>query len=578
MERWQELTQQKSPAELWANLRTGKFWFIVAAITAFAASSIFSVTYFVGGNLDVSTWSNEHYYNAALGIGITATVTGFQYYLYSIKSNDAKYLTMLAVAIAVFFGMFSEISHSLNREDAAVSWKSQQSPVFQALLEKLSAPANLNIGVESRIASAQAELADAQYELSRCDRHASKGQKRVERCEVYETKRIHQAEGTIAGYQAQMQTKINANQQHQDKQLETAREMEHDEAKHYSMIRLLMQTFGISAIAASFLFSLIIIGTFEFAFHFVGGYVNDVKLALHNLGYETGKYKKMPPKLQSAQGDSTQSGVNQAATNNYNINPQQVGGLSLNTTPTATTGTTMPGMGFAPSQNQPAKPEKQPVPPALKGTLLDELVQQGHKINMPTGDLNWATREAHRRYMSNPDRHIPGENLKDWAKRIAKQGAEKGIETGIKKAAELNTIANGTAQTNTMAAANFVETVADKFKQRPTSIDPRWLKAAKLPEFPSVFTAIVTGECPPVQNQIAVKRKLCGNHKAVQIMELMWIYHWLDKVEKTGRFKLPEQHDRLKLALPITEQQAQRHIKIIKALAEKDTETEEKAA
>jgi hypothetical protein len=53
------------------------------------------------------------------------------------------------------------------------------------------------------------------------------------------------------------------------------------------MIRLLKDIFGVSGVWASFLFSLIIIGTFEYAFNFVGAYVNDHKKALRALGLDT---------------------------------------------------------------------------------------------------------------------------------------------------------------------------------------------------------------------------------------------------------------------------------------------------
>ncbi len=300
---------------------------------------------------------------------------------------------------------------------------------------------------------------------------------------------------------------------------------------------------------------------------------------LEMIGIITGLFVIMIPAASKSRNQSKTTPATPTGKpgNDYNIDPKQVGGLGLNTQPTVNAGKPMTGMGFN----------------ALTSTSEDKKAEQPE---IPPGDLSWAAKEGMRRYAANPDKHIPGESLEAHADRITqkynkpstseriKEAAIQGAEKAAANLAALNTAGNIETPAASKEAAALIDKAVDGAKEiiktakRPANIDPRWLKAAKLPEFPSVFTAIVTGECPPVQNQIAVKRKLCGNHKAVQIMELMWIYHWLDKVEKTGRFKLPEQHDRLKLALPTTEQQAQRHIKIIKALAEKDTETKEKAA
>ena len=57
------------------------------------------------------------------------------------------------------------------------------------------------------------------------------------------------------------------------------------------MIRLIKEVIGVTGIWASFLFSLIIIGTFEYAFHFVGGYVADHRQALLELGHDPDELK-----------------------------------------------------------------------------------------------------------------------------------------------------------------------------------------------------------------------------------------------------------------------------------------------
>ncbi|MEZ5447913.1 MAG: hypothetical protein R3E89_02435 [Thiolinea sp.] len=84
-----------------------------------------------------------------------------------------------------------------------------------------------------------------------------------------------------------MQATSSANAAALQSAITQAKSLEYDEDKHYAMIRFLKQLFGVTGIWASFLFSLIIIGTFEYAFHFVGAYVADHKRALLLLGRDS---------------------------------------------------------------------------------------------------------------------------------------------------------------------------------------------------------------------------------------------------------------------------------------------------
>ena len=279
------LVRTKSLREILSDLRKAELWLMVAAFAAFLASAFFVVKYFVGGEMSPDSWTGEQWMNAFLGLGITAVITSAQAFLYS--SGYKGHAAIIATFIVVFFGVFSEVSQSMEREDATVRSRSENSAVFQATLGSISSLSNAPV-----LSSA------ASSELARAQQKAMKIQTRIDnknRCnscegESFRTLRtlLADARGRVAAAQAradmEMKVSSTANAAALQSAITTAKQLEYDEDKHYAMIRLLKQLFGVTGIWASFLFSIIIIGTFEYAFHFVGAYVADHKKALLHLG------------------------------------------------------------------------------------------------------------------------------------------------------------------------------------------------------------------------------------------------------------------------------------------------------
>ncbi len=282
------LIRTKSLREILSDLRKAEMWLLVAAIAAFLASAFFVVKYFVGGEMTPDTWTGEQWMNAFLGLGITAVITAAQAFLYA--SGYKGQAALIATFIVVFFGLFSEISQSMEREDATVRARSEGSAVFKATL-----------GSISTLSTAPVLSGVAASELARAQQKAAKIQTRIDnknRCNSCETvtfrnlrEQLADAKGRVAAAQArvnmEMQATSTSNAAALQSAISTAKALEYDEDKHYAMIRLLKQLFGVTGIWASFLFSIIIIGTFEYAFHFVGAYVADHKRALRLLGRDT---------------------------------------------------------------------------------------------------------------------------------------------------------------------------------------------------------------------------------------------------------------------------------------------------
>ena len=278
------LSKSKSVRDLLLDLRKAELWLLLAAIAAFLASAFFVVKYFVGGDMTPETWTAEQWLNALLGLGITAVITAAQAFLYA--SGYKGHAATIPTIVVVFFGLVSEISQSMEREDATVRHRSENSAVFQAALGSISTVASsaANVSGEQRaLADARAQLAyweglkeqknaghtSVKYSHRTIDRNIADYQRKIDsynhQVSMQDQTRTHLLSGAIA----------------------QAKELEYDEDKHYAMIRLIKDFLGVTGVWASFLFSVIIIGTFEYAFHFVGAYVADHKAALQLLGRDT---------------------------------------------------------------------------------------------------------------------------------------------------------------------------------------------------------------------------------------------------------------------------------------------------
>lgn len=227
----------------------------------------FAVQFFAGAD-DPNTWTTSQFVYAGIGCIMTLAITMAQKSLYS--SIHTTKAGLLITFLILLFVIFSEIATSSERTDLLVKHRSESSQVYQGVVKEINrptAPANVNT---ASLAAAQAELADAQYELSRCDRHASKGAARVERCQVYEQKRIVKAEGRIRGISRQNEFMTTSAQEMKLKLVDKAKELQYDEEQNPAIIKFLKAVFGGEILYSMILASLIAVVAFESAFHFSG--------------------------------------------------------------------------------------------------------------------------------------------------------------------------------------------------------------------------------------------------------------------------------------------------------------------
>ena len=303
----EELKDMKSVRQLVDDLTKANWLLWLAGTAAFLASGMFVVKYFVGGDLTPALWTGEQWINAMLGLLLTLVVTFGQGMLYA--SGYKGPAAIIATCVVVFFGLFSEVSQSMEREDATVRHRSENSPVFQAALGSIG-----KLATQAAAPSpAQHELAAAQGEVRRWEAEQQK-KAQCHTCSEFSTRtigsKLAQAQGRVATAREQLAMVQAGNASALTGAIAQAKTMEYDEDKHYGMIRLLKSLFGVEGIFASFLFSMVVIGTFEYIFHFIGTYVGNHRKALQLLGLNAdGSLFDPPPPLASLPVPASTSGL-----------------------------------------------------------------------------------------------------------------------------------------------------------------------------------------------------------------------------------------------------------------------------
>ena len=310
-----------SAAELWSQLNRVSIWFKLAAFAAFIASSFFVVGYFAG-SLQVQTWNTEQWlHGLVLGVPFTATLTMFQYFLYSSGNKKAAYSSALSFIVAAGFGIMTEIGQGMERQENRVHERSLQSPVLQSALKAIeNSTAPSTVRPVSR--DAVEKLAYHQYELARCDRHRkTHGQWRVDKCVNYEQQRIARYQAVVDSQSLRQQQELSAQAGKTAQLLQTAKQLERDEKHYHAFIRFLHSLLGFDTyLSANFILSLLLVMAFEYAFHYLGNFERDTKAALRIRGYEVKRFRAKPP----AQKPTEQPPTQRTLQNHY-MPMQQVG-------------------------------------------------------------------------------------------------------------------------------------------------------------------------------------------------------------------------------------------------------------
>jgi hypothetical protein len=286
------------PGLAYNTYRLRKFAFFIAGVTAFFASLSFMVAVYAGSSL-FSEWTGQQLFYGLVGAGIVATVTMFQLTLYSSSEfNNRSWTIFVMTAVAVSFAIITETGGGMQREDARMEARSSQSISMKSLQKTIDQTSeNLsNNPYQSVLEEAYKAQSNAEYELSRCGRHASIGQWRIDRCVDYETRLIESNKRLIVRLLNQSEDAKHSSIETMSTLLDTARDLERDESFHIALIRAIKSALDISGDIASFILFLTTICIFEIALHYLGRRYAEARDLLLFHGYDLVRVFRVMPK------------------------------------------------------------------------------------------------------------------------------------------------------------------------------------------------------------------------------------------------------------------------------------------
>ena len=184
----------------------------------------------------------------------------------------------------LIFVIISEIGAPIEKEGMKMKEASQNSAVFKVVVGEIQHSTDASAAYSRQIATATAKKAQHEFELQRCERHQSKGEKRVQRCQDYETGLIAQAQARIDSYQSSAKAASHRNESSRLSLIQTAKQLERNTDNHSELVKLTASVLGANFLASMMFLSLVLIVAFEAGFHFVGSRVGVLKTALSELG------------------------------------------------------------------------------------------------------------------------------------------------------------------------------------------------------------------------------------------------------------------------------------------------------
>ena len=257
----------------------------ICALGGFLLTANYAITYMSGSDVRfMSSWGLYEWLGAMLGLVVTTAITGVQVILYASPSHHRA--GVLVTFLVVCFALFSEIGSPMEKEEMKVAQRSENSATYKAVVSAIkgSVGGSRPSAYSYQLADAKASKSQHEFELGRCKRHASKGQKRVDRCVTFEKKKIAFYQAQIDSYRESMKSESKDNQSSQLALVGEAKSLEHNTDKHSGLIKFVKESLATSYLSAMMLASLILIVAFESGFHFAGSRAAVLKAALMKQG------------------------------------------------------------------------------------------------------------------------------------------------------------------------------------------------------------------------------------------------------------------------------------------------------
>lgn len=284
----EQLFRSHSPSSLRGQQLRVTIGYNLFAIGAFLMSLFFLVDVWVGGLTTYQQWDTVKWVMFAVAMVVTAALTMGQHATYD--SGLSSNLFTWAKAAVIAFALFSEISQTMERENSGAQQRGMDTEEYKTATGTASLPSistAATVMAPAYVQDAQREKAAAMVELGRCDRHASKGAARVEKCRTFEQTRIDEAQAIITGYKEDREIAAKALQTTSVAMLDKAKEIRTSEDNHKSMIRFISELLGVKSIFGAFLFAVLIIAPFELMFYSMGVLKHRIAIALKMYGLNT---------------------------------------------------------------------------------------------------------------------------------------------------------------------------------------------------------------------------------------------------------------------------------------------------
>ncbi|MBO0612963.1 hypothetical protein [Thiothrix fructosivorans] len=272
--------------ELEAQRRVITAGYLIITIASFLAMTFFVTHNMIGTSKPI--WDAVNGLNWGFGqlaylfisVGFAFGFNAFTYFFYQMELNAKQRAFVLFVAIA--FPMFAEIGQSMTRAEDTRHEAATNSEAFKIMAGRVkNAGVTSDTGISSAMAAAMAEKAKAQTELAACSRYTVEA--RRQRCERIETGNIAAAQAKAEGFQMAGSASLTASSSQLKQDTGMLKELEADDG-FLQPIVLLLVSFGMPAIVASFLIAFIIIGSMEVAMAYLGGLLRQLKDRMRALG------------------------------------------------------------------------------------------------------------------------------------------------------------------------------------------------------------------------------------------------------------------------------------------------------
>ena len=248
---------------------------------------MFVVAFFVGGDMNPMHWGIEQWFAVLAGAFVVFSITAVQYNLYQ-DTNGNKVGMAITIGILCFV-YYSEIASTAEREAELVRNRSADSPTLQVTLDAIktsSSISNISINVKE-IARTTRLITHHKNELRYCaEKHASRGAKRIQRCERWERNKVAEYQAVLNSYKKADSNNATALINNTSNLINQAKSLEYNEDQHAAIVKFFQQTFDVSFSAAMMFAAFILVNAFELGFHYSGSQVGQLRTALARIGYD----------------------------------------------------------------------------------------------------------------------------------------------------------------------------------------------------------------------------------------------------------------------------------------------------